>query len=309
MKTEEKGGQTDLILMNTRNKYIETNVHNLKKIYEKKLSYRNKNLVKIKNIYRNQNEKEKYKMSGTQTVSLDDEKNNKSKIKLKTENKQNKNIKRKILFNDIQNLCNNMYNINNYKSNDFKIKLKEDIIKSIDNYVLSDLKKNILFPKEVIKYKINNRTKIEKFKLKKFFQKKEKKEKKEVIEENCQKKEIKMDKIDKIDRDKISMKDILNKYESNSVNDRKIKVYKYNYGDYAKNNSKYNHPQLYTLSNIYRNKNIFPKIKSKESFNSFKDFTKLIPEKITNKKELNKQIYKAYKTMKIKNKNKIGIII
>ena len=52
----------------------------------------------------------------------------------------------------------------------------------------------------------------------------------------------------------------------------------------------------------YRIKDMFPRIKPFDTLNEFHDFTKLIPEKKTNNKEFNKQIYKAYKTMKIKNK-------
>ena len=55
-------------------------------------------------------------------------------------NKKNK----KILFNEIKNICDNIYESNNNQNNNFRTKLREDIIKSIDNYIFSDLRKNIL---------------------------------------------------------------------------------------------------------------------------------------------------------------------
>ena len=101
------------------------------------------------------------------------------------------------------------------------------------------------------------------------------------------------------------MKDILNNYDCNSSH-RRVKVYRYKYGDYAKNNTKYNHPQIYTLNNTYKQRKLFPKIKPHKSFLGF---AHLIPEKKEKEKDFDKQMYQAYKTMKNKVKNEIGIQI
>ena len=281
MKKEEKLSKTELILMNNRTRNIGTNIFNLKKINNTKFHNNHKIFAKTDNNLLNTNNKEKkYKMFGTQTISFG-EKNINKKINIK-------NKKRKVLLSEIKDLCDNMYETRNYTNNNFRIKLEEDIIKSIDNYIFSDLRKNILFPK-IFRLKTDRRIKIHKFG---FLKKKEK------IKEKSEKKEIREN---SLDSNKVSMKDILNSDNNNSnLKYRRIKVYKY--GDYAKNNIKYNHPRIYTLRNTYRIKDMFPRIKPFDTLNEFHDFTKLIPEKKTNNKEFNKQIYKAYKTMKIKNK-------
>jgi electron transfer flavoprotein alpha subunit len=148
----------------------------------------------------------------------------------------------------------------------------------------------------MIKTKKNKEIKIKEIKLFK------KREKDKTIDKEKETKER------SFDSNKVSMKDILNSYDCNSSH-RKVKVYKYKYGDYAKNNAKYNHPQLYTLNNTFRTRNIFPTIGPQKALNTFHDFTNLIPEKRINKREFNKQIYKAYKTMKTKNNNEKGILI
>ena len=86
----------------------------------------------------------------------------------------------------------------------------------------------------MIKTKKNKEIKIKEIKLFK------KREKDKTIDKEKETKER------SFDSNKVSMKDILNSYDCNSSH-RRVKVYKYKYGDYAKNNVKYNHPQLYTL--------------------------------------------------------------
>jgi hypothetical protein len=72
----------------------------------------------------------------------------------------------------------------------------------------------------------------------------------------------------------------------------------------------FNHPQIHTLlNNTYRPKQSLPIINTKKTFNSFKDFTKLIPEKKSNQKEKQKELYKEFKAMKSRNKNEFGIYL
>ena len=313
MELEERTSKTELILMNTRN--FRNKIFNLKKMMKKNnnfnINHKNKNKInnnklfdKTKYYYRNQNKENKYKIMGTQTTKSTYE-NNKLNLKLSPSYKIKKN--KKIIFNEIKTLCDNIYDSNSHQDNGFKIKIREDIVRSIDNYIFSDLKKNILFPRTT---NIRNR-KIQHFT---FLKKKEKnKEKKELDKKFC-------------DSNRVSMKDIFkNESKNNKDNDndndndnetidveksnRKIKVYKYKFEDYAISDVKYNHSIKYTLNNAIRRQNLFPIINPPKTIYSFRDFTDLIPEKRINKKELNKQIYKAYKTMKIKNKKEIGILI
>ena len=289
METEGRNYKTELILAKTGD--ITGNIYNLKRMHNKKLYQIGNNFLKVKNIYRNHNTEPKYKVFGTQTVDSTNSKITKTTIAPLNNNKKNK----KILFNEIKNICDNIYESNNNQNNNFRTKLREDIIKSIDNYIFSDLRKNILFPK-MIKTKKNKEIKVKEFKLFKIKEKEKEKTKEKEKKERS------------FDSNKVSMKDILNNYDCNSSH-RRVKVYRYKYGDYAKNDIKYNHPQLITLNNKFRTSNIFPSIGPQKALNTFHDFTNLIPEKRINKSEFNKQIYKAYKTMKTKNINEKGILI
>ena len=296
MEIEERPNKTELILMNTRN--FRSKICNLKKMMKKNnfnynhINHINKGIDKTKYfIYRNQNIENKYKITGTQTTKSTYENNNNTNLKLSPLNKKKKD--KKILFNEIKILCDSIYDTNSHQDNGFRIKLREDIVRSIDNYVFSDLRKNILYPRSINDK--NKKIKIHKFN---FLRKKEKlKEKEDKEEKNC-------------DSNKVSMKDIFkNENEDKQNNERKIKVYKYKYEDYAINDIKYNHPQKYTLNNTFRRQHLFPIIKPPKTLNSFRGFAHLIPEKRINKKEVDKQIYKAYRTMKIKNKKEKGIHI
>ena len=233
------------------------------------------------NRYRNIKNNNSNKTLGTQTYSY-----------------TSKSTDKKIIFKDIKNICENIYNNSRNKEDNYRIKLKEDIIKSIDNYVFTDLRKNILFPKmfNVKTKKIIKIPKVHFFSKKK----KEKKEKKEGKES--------------IDSNKVTLKEIWNDYSENSCRlnrgvHKNVKVYKCKYGDYAKNDVKFNHPQIYTLNNTYRNKTNLPIIIPHQTLNSLLDFTKLIPEKKSKEIDFNKKLYKAYQTMKSKSKKEIGIYI
>jgi hypothetical protein len=106
---------------------------------------------------------------------------------------------------------------------------------------------------------------------------------------------------------KMNIIDLVNNTNVNSkIKNRNSRVYIYKYEDYANNNIKYNHPQIYTLNNTYKQRKLFPKIKPHKSFLGF---AHLIPEKKEKEKDFDKQMYQAYKTMKNKVKNEIGIQI
>ena len=218
-----------------------------------------KNNNEINHRFNEQNEP-KFKTFGTQTFeenlsnNSNIKNNKKRKIKLKFINKA-KIIKKNLLYN-IKSFCDDFYD-SNKENNNYRNKLREDIVKNIDNYIFSELNKNILFPKfhrENFKKKIN-----------------------------------------------------INCFLNNKNKNKKEKLFKYKFEDYAKNTVKYNHPQIYTLINRNKNKNIFPKIKPQKTLNQFLDIAKLIPEIKTNKTNYNKQMYEAYQTMNIKNKNRIHI--
>ena len=240
-----------------------------------------KNFTKKKlNIYRHENTNNK--LFGAQSFSY-----------------ISKSRDKKIIFKEIKNICENIYNTSRNKNYNYRMKLKEDIVKSIDNYVFNDLRKNILFPKM---FTILSKTNINLSNTKFFPGTKKKKEKKE-----------KNEKKESFDSNKLSLKDILNKCSENNSRfnrgiDRKLKVYRYKYEDYAKNDVKYNHPQIYTLNNTFRPKINLPKIILQKSSNPL-DFAKLIPEKKSKEKDFDKKLYNAYKTMKTKNKKEIGIYI
>ena len=76
--------------------------------------------------------------------------------------------------------------------------------------------------------------------------------------------------------------------------------------NYANKNTIYNHPQIYTLNNI---KKYYP-LKTHKNLQTFVGFSQLIPERKVDQKEINKQIYSVYKTMKtMKNRNEIAFHI
>ena len=301
MKTEEKTTMTETILLSNQN--LKSDIYNLKKFPKNNLKNLKNNFFNKKstNIFRNENKKEKNKIFETQitTPKKQEKLIVKKKLNVFSRNNGGGGDKKKSLFNEIKSLCDNLYENKKSKNDDSRIKLKEDIIKRIDNFVFSDLKKNILFPK-MLNLRSNSRRNFQKFKL--FSEEQKNKNKKNDL------KRINLERTK--DLDKLSMKDILNRYDENyKIKNRNIKVHKYKYDDYAQNDTIYNQPQIHTLNNTYRPKKSLPIIDTKKALNSFKDFSKLIPEKKLNQKENQKQLYKEFKAMKSKNKNEFGIYL
>ena len=293
METEDKTTMTDTIKINQKN--YGNHIFNLKKIPKNNLKILKNNFLNAKNSHTERNEKheKKYKIFETQ-ITPKKQKNLIGKKKLKIISRNN-NDKKLLLLNEIKHICHNIYDTKKNKNINFKLKLREDIIKNIDNFVFSDLRKNVLFPK-MLTVKNNSRINIQKLK---FFSEEKKNKNKKTIENERNK-----------DLDKLSMKDILNKYDENyKLKNRNIKVYRYNYGDYAKNDTKYNHPQILTLNNVYKPKPTLPLIHSQRVLNTFHDLSKLIPEKNSEHNEKQKLLYKDFKAMKSKNKKEIGIHI
>lgn len=301
MKTEEKTTMTETILLSNQN--LKSDIYNLKKFPKNNLKNLKNNFFNKKstNIFRNENKKEKNKIFETQitTPKKQEKLIVKKKLNVFSRNNNDNNYKKKSLFNEIKSLCDNLYENKKSKNDDSRIKLKEDIIKRIDNFVFSDLKKNILFPK-MLNLRSNSRRNFQKLKL--FSEEQKNKNKKNDL------KRINLERTK--DLDKLSMKDILNRYDENyKLKNRNIKVHKYKYDDYAQNDTIYNQPQMRALNNTYRPKKSLPIIDTKKALNSFKDFSKLIPEKKLNQKENQKQLYKEFKAMKSKNKNEFGIYL
>ena len=185
---------------------------------------------------------------------------------------------RKEILNSVMDMCHDIYVLKNADNNN-RMKLRETILKNVNNYLFYDLKKNILCPKI------------------------EKKKKMELILPNkLQKEKL----LKSIDSNKINLKTIFQKYNNKplytAINLKHSKVVSYE--NYANNNTNYNHPQIYTLINNF--KKYFPH-KTQKNLKEFLDFSKLIPERKIDQKEINKQIYSVYKTMK--NKNEIAFHI
>ena len=290
METEDKISQTDFGILNTRKFGI--NIHNLKKIQKKGKS-------NFQKLFRNENREQQYKISGTQTENFKTSSKYSDKLSSNIFNKKERSNSKKVLLTGIQNLCDNIYG-EKYKSNTYRIKLRENIIKSIDDYIFNDLKKNVLFPK-MLNIRTNKESKLKKLK---FFSH-DNKIKKELIKEKEKEEEKKKEVYNY--SNKMNIIDLVNNTNVNSkIKNRNSRVYIYKYEDYANNNIKYNHPQIYTLNNTYKQRKLFPKIKPHKSFLGF---AHLIPEKKEKEKDFDKQMYQAYKTMKNKVKNEIGIQI
>ncbi len=205
------------------------------------------------------------------------------KYKTKTKNKKyynspQKNEYNNKIFNSVKEICNTLYEPK-YKDNSRRMKLREDIIHKINHFVFSDLQKNILTPKMLEK------------KMKKKIQ---------IVIPNQTKREKRLK---SIDSNKINLKQIIKKCKEESSSLKNISVKSprmVTFENYAKNNTKYNHPQIYFLNNNYYNERRLIPIKTHKKLDSFLDLSKSIPERIIDQKEINKQIYSVYKTMKDK---------
>ena len=178
------------------------------------------------------------------------------------------------IFKSVKEICKDLYESKNLDNNK-RMKLREDIIYKVNHYIFSDLRKNILNPEIIDK----------------------KKKKSKLVITN---KTIREKKLKSIDSNKIYLKEIVKKYNEEpdikpiSLKNSRIITFE----NYAQNNTKYNHPQIYILNtNSYNDKKLLP-IKTQKNLDSFLELSKLIPERKIDQNEINKQIYTVYKTMK-----------
>lgn len=189
------------------------------------------------------------------------------------------NIHKKKILNRVMEMCHDLYESKNMDNN-IRMKLREDIVHKINHYVNDNLNKNILCPES---------KDIKKKKIKINFPNKIKNEKK----------------LKSIDSNKMTLKSFIQKYKElpnlNPIHIKKARIVTFE--NYANTNTLYNHPQIYTLNNI---KKYYP-LKTQKNLQTFVGFSQLIPERKVDQKEINKQIYSVYKTMK--NRNEIAFHI
>ena len=102
-------------------------------------------------------------------------------------------------------------------------------------------------------------------------------------------------KLKSLDSNKINLKS-MTANNSEQKNTRTINSRIVTYENYANNDTNYNHPQIYTLNNSNFKKYLI--IKTSKNLKTSIDFSKLIPERKIDQKEINKQLYSVYKTMK-----------
>jgi len=226
------------------------------KLFATEIEYRN-NFMNFRNNY-------SINMGGGRTTN---EKYNIKNYYISPRKKFNKQI-----FNNLMDMCHDLYQSKN-SDNNLRMKLREDILNNVNNYVFSNLKRNILFP-EIVE------TKKKKFNL--------------IIPNKKRKKKVKS-----MDFNKIYLNKIIKKDYEKSDNSRNSRIITYE--NYAKKDTNYNHPQIYTLNNnFYKDRKLIP-IGTQTNLKPFLDFSKLIPERKIDQKEINKQIYSVYKTMKDRN--------
>ena len=209
-------------------------------------------------------------------IGIKNIKNNNKNISISPQMNNKKNM-----LNRVMEMCHNIYESKNIDNNN-RMKLRENIIHKINHYVNDNLNKNILCPeskdtkKKKIKINFLNTIKKEKKKLK------------------------------SIDSNKITLKSFIQKFnEMPNLKPAYIKKSRiFTFENYANKNIIYNHPQIYTLNNNI--KKLYP-LKTHKNLQTFVGFSQLIPERKINQKEINKQIYSVYKTMK--NRNEIAFHI
>ena len=194
---------------------------------------------------------------------------------------------KKNILNTVMDICHDIYESKN-KDNNKRMKLRENIIKNVNNYLFCDLNKNILCPKIQ-----ENKKKIELFKPNNIKKEKDKNKNKVQI-------------LKSIDSNRITVKTLFQKYSNKpklkNVNLKTSRIFSYE--NYANTNTNYKHPQIYTLNNNF--KKYFP-LNTQKNLQTFLDFSKLIPERKGDQKEINKQLYSVYKTMKNRNENTFHI--
>ena len=132
------------------------------------------------------------------------------------------------IFKSVKEICKDLYESKNLDNNK-RMKLREDIIYKVNHYIFSDLRKNILNPEIIDK----------------------KKKKSKLVITN---KTIREKKLKSIDSNKIYLKEIVKKYNEEpdikpiSLKNSRIITFE----NYAQNNTKYNHPQIYILRNYFQ---------------------------------------------------------
>ena len=211
--------------------------------------------------------------------------NNELKLKKNKKNISSIHFKdKKKLFNEVKSICQKLYDSDN-EDNSERMKIREGIINKVDKYILSDLKNNILCP-EII----DNKKKKHKYITPRKYNN-ETKEKEKYMDINLK-----------------TMEDIIRTYYEEPylqpVDLKDLRMV--TYGNYAKNYTIFNHPQIYALNNNFcSEKRLIPN-KTPKKLKSL-ELTKLIPERKQDKNEINKQIYSVYKTMKNKKEIKFHI--
>ena len=212
------------------------------------------------------------------------------------------NIHKKKILNRVMEMCHDLYESKNMDNN-IRMKLREDIVHKINHYVNDNLNKNILCPesKDIKKKKIKINFPNILYSYKYIFL---------IIiillRRRYQNNKIKNEKkLKSIDSNKMTLKSFIQKYKElpnlNPIHIKKARIVTFE--NYANTNTLYNHPQIYTLNNI---KKYYP-LKTQKNLQTFVGFSQLIPERKVDQKEINKQIYSVYKTMK--NRNEIAFHI
>ena len=244
-------------LYNSLNNNLE-NITNMKskKFFNTELDSKN-NLYSLRNIY---------------SINLGE---NKNKINIKKIFRSPQNRNKEDIFNTVMGMCHSIYD-SKKTDNNSRMKLREEIIHNINNYINMNLKKNVLCPEIFIR----------------------KKKSYEIISPNKIKRKLKS-----IDSNRMNLKTIVNKFcqepDEKYSDLKKSRIITYE--NYAIKDTIFKHPQIYTLNNNFYKVKKPISIKTQKNLKSFLEFSNLIPERKKDQKEINKQIYSVYKTMKGKN--------
>ena len=193
--------------------------------------------------------------------------------------KNKKNVK---MFTNLMNFCHEIYGRKN-QDNSSRMQLREELLYKFKSYINNLSKKKSMNPK----FNFDNRKSGNKC-------------------ENSESSYKKKRTIQSFDSNKMNLRKIIKNCSKEEnlpeINFKKARII--TYGNYAKNSIKFNHPQIYTLSNNFYKKRLTPiKTKTQNNNKPFLEFSNLIPERKEDQKEINKQLYSVYKTMKNKNKN------
>lgn len=239
----------------------------------------------------NETNEQKDEMISVQThkifnTEVEDLKGNiKRKSKIKGYN-SSKDLKKQKFISEIQFICKNVYK----SPNKPHIKNIKFLIANKLNEFTGDLTKNILSTEVKIEPRSRNNEEKKVNKLYKKYRRSFEPLNKLIIKENKKDEEIIKKYYDEL---------LLTARASNNIN----KGSRINYGNYAVNVVKYQHPNIYKLkNNIFRDKLPVIKLNSK----SEKELTSLIPDR-ENEKKKNKELYSIYQTMKDSKKNNFYI--